>query len=128
MSNLAQSAAHLAIRGYQLTLSGLIGRQCRHLPSCSEYTDEAIQRHGFWAGGWVGLHGSAVAAPSARRVSISCLKHCPPPPPGISRGPMAAGEASMPRRSSANQSNLTAADLAFFIHPVGPAYLLCWQE
>jgi putative membrane protein insertion efficiency factor len=47
-------AAHLAIRGYQLTLSGLVGRQCRHWPSCSEYTDEAIQRHGLWAGGWMG--------------------------------------------------------------------------
>ena len=47
--------AHYAIRGYQLTLSGLIGRQCRHLPSCSEYTDEAIQRHGLWAGGWMGF-------------------------------------------------------------------------
>jgi hypothetical protein len=51
----AARAAHLAIRGYQLTLSGLIGRTCRHLPSCSEYADEAIRRHGFWAGGWMGL-------------------------------------------------------------------------
>lgn len=47
--------AHGLIRGYQVTLSGLIGRHCRHLPSCSDYTDEAIRRHGFWAGGWMGL-------------------------------------------------------------------------
>lgn len=47
-------AAHWAIRGYQLTLSSLVGHQCRHWPSCSEYTDEAIGRHGFWAGGWMG--------------------------------------------------------------------------
>ncbi len=47
--------AHLAIRTYQLTLSSLIGRQCRYLPSCSEYTDEAIQTHGLWAGGWMGF-------------------------------------------------------------------------
>ncbi len=47
--------AHYAIRAYQLSLSGLIGRQCRHLPTCSHYTDEAIQLHGLWAGGWVGL-------------------------------------------------------------------------
>ncbi|MBU3732137.1 MAG: membrane protein insertion efficiency factor YidD [Beijerinckiaceae bacterium] len=47
--------AHYAIRGYQVTLSGLMGRQCRHLPSCSSYTDEAIQRFGLWAGGWMGL-------------------------------------------------------------------------
>jgi putative membrane protein insertion efficiency factor len=50
----AKLAAHGVIRAYQLTLSGLIGRQCRHLPSCSEYADEAIQRHGVWAGGWMG--------------------------------------------------------------------------
>lgn len=47
-------AAHGAIRAYQLTLSGLIGRHCRHWPSCSSYMDEAIQRHGLWAGGWMG--------------------------------------------------------------------------
>ncbi len=50
-----QQAAHGAIRAYQLTLSSLIGRQCRHWPSCSEYTDEAIQKHGVWAGGWMGF-------------------------------------------------------------------------
>jgi uncharacterized protein len=48
-------SAHGLIRGYQLTLSSLIGRQCRYWPSCSEYTDEAIQRHGLWAGGWIGV-------------------------------------------------------------------------
>ena len=55
MASAVRKAAHRAIRGYQLTLSGLIGRQCRHLPSCSAYTDEAIQRHGLWAGGWMGM-------------------------------------------------------------------------
>lgn len=48
-------AAHGAIRAYQLTLSSLVGRHCRHAPSCSEFTDEAIQRHGLWAGGFMGL-------------------------------------------------------------------------
>jgi uncharacterized protein len=46
--------AHGAIRAYQLTLSALFGRHCRHLPTCSCYMDEAIQRHGVWAGGWIG--------------------------------------------------------------------------
>lgn len=50
-----RSMAHAVIRAYQLTLSALIGRHCRHWPSCSDYTDTAIQRHGVWAGGWVGL-------------------------------------------------------------------------
>ncbi|MBB3809888.1 hypothetical protein FHS81_001976 [Pseudochelatococcus contaminans] len=47
--------ARTLIRIYQLTLSSIFGRHCRHLPSCSFYTDEAIDRYGFWAGGWVGL-------------------------------------------------------------------------
>ena len=47
-------AAHALIRFYQLTLSSLVGRRCRYLPSCSTYADEAILRHGLWAGGWMG--------------------------------------------------------------------------
>lgn len=43
------------LRAYQLTLSALIGRRCRHLPTCSEYTADAIRAHGLWAGGWIGL-------------------------------------------------------------------------
>ena len=43
------------IRLYQLTLSALIGRHCRHLPSCSAYAAEAITRHGAWAGLWLAL-------------------------------------------------------------------------
>jgi putative membrane protein insertion efficiency factor len=54
-SRLARRGAHYAIRAYQLTLSSLVGRQCRHWPSCSEYADEAIARHGLWAGAWMGV-------------------------------------------------------------------------
>ena len=43
------------IRFYQLTLSAFIGRQCRHLPTCSEYARQAIARHGAWAGFWLGF-------------------------------------------------------------------------
>jgi putative membrane protein insertion efficiency factor len=50
-----RGGAHGIIRGYQLTLSSLIGRNCRYWPSCSDYTDEAIRRHGLWAGGWMGI-------------------------------------------------------------------------
>jgi putative membrane protein insertion efficiency factor len=50
-----RASAHFLIRFYQLTLSSLAGRHCRHLPTCSEFTDEAIQTHGLWAGGWMGL-------------------------------------------------------------------------
>jgi len=45
----------MPIRGYGYTLSSIVGRWCRHLPTCSEYMDEALGRHGAWAGGWMGL-------------------------------------------------------------------------
>jgi putative membrane protein insertion efficiency factor len=43
------------VRVYRYTLSSLVGFQCRHLPSCSEYADQAIDRFGLWAGGWMTL-------------------------------------------------------------------------
>ena len=43
------------IKIYRYTLSPLIGFRCRHLPTCSEYGDEAIARFGLWAGGWMTL-------------------------------------------------------------------------
>jgi len=45
----------LPVRAYGYTLSSLIGRTCRHFPTCSEYMDQALGRHGAWAGGWMGL-------------------------------------------------------------------------
>jgi putative membrane protein insertion efficiency factor len=43
------------IRVYRLLLSPWFGRSCRYLPTCSEYTEEAIGKYGLWAGGWIGL-------------------------------------------------------------------------
>ena len=40
---------------YRLTLSPLLGSRCRHLPTCSDYANEAIGRFGLWAGGWMAL-------------------------------------------------------------------------
>jgi len=39
-----------ALRTYKLTLSPLIGRQCRFLPTCSEYAAEVLVSHGPWRG------------------------------------------------------------------------------
>lgn len=43
------------VKGYRYTLSPLIGLHCRHLPTCSDYADQALARHGLWAGSWMTL-------------------------------------------------------------------------
>lgn len=43
------------IRIYQYTLSPLLGNNCRHQPSCSAYTVEAIQKRGPFMGIWLGI-------------------------------------------------------------------------
>lgn len=42
------------IRFYQYAISPLMGRSCRYYPTCSEYTAEAIKKHGALKGGWMG--------------------------------------------------------------------------
>jgi len=41
------------IKLYQLILSPLLPRNCRHIPSCSEYAKEAISYHGPIKGVWL---------------------------------------------------------------------------
>jgi putative membrane protein insertion efficiency factor len=41
----------LVIWLYRLFISPLLGANCRHLPTCSEYAVEALQRHGPLRGG-----------------------------------------------------------------------------
>jgi len=43
------------IRLYQLTLSRVLPPSCRFTPSCSVYTYQAIEKYGFFKGGWLGL-------------------------------------------------------------------------
>jgi uncharacterized protein len=43
------------VQAYRYTLASLISGRCRHLPTCSDYADEAIGRFGLWAGGWMTL-------------------------------------------------------------------------
>ena len=40
------------VKVYRYTLSPLVGFHCRHLPTCSEYADVALERFGLWAGSW----------------------------------------------------------------------------
>ena len=43
------------IRLYQSTLSQVLPPSCRFIPTCSEYTCEAISRFGFFRGVWLGV-------------------------------------------------------------------------
>ena len=52
----ARRAAKLAlmtpIQIYRYTISPLLGVNCRHIPSCSQYAAEAIDLNGPWKGAW----------------------------------------------------------------------------
>ena len=54
-----KSLALLLIRGYQLMISPMLGSNCRFSPTCSAYAMQAIERFGFFRGGWL----------SARRIA-----------------------------------------------------------
>ena len=79
--NLYEHIVRAALRAYKLTFSPLIGRQCRFLPTCSEYAAEVLVTHGPLRGGWL----------AARRL-CRCNPwggsgYDPPPPPRPSKAP-----------------------------------------
>jgi len=43
------------LRFYKYIISPFLGYNCRFHPSCSEYTEEAINKHGVLKGGWLGF-------------------------------------------------------------------------
>ncbi|MDM9630961.1 membrane protein insertion efficiency factor YidD [Robiginitalea aurantiaca] len=43
------------IRGYQKYISPLTPPSCRYLPTCSQYSIEALQKHGLRKGGWLAI-------------------------------------------------------------------------
>jgi putative membrane protein insertion efficiency factor len=55
LHRLPRNAGRGLIWLYRHTLSPLVGYNCRHLPTCSVYGDEAIARFGLWGGGWMTL-------------------------------------------------------------------------
>lgn len=44
---------HWLIRFYQIAISPLIGPRCRYIPTCSQYSLEAIHTHGVLKGSWL---------------------------------------------------------------------------
>jgi putative membrane protein insertion efficiency factor len=51
------------IRVYQLTISQVMPPSCRFVPTCSQYTGEAISRYGFFKGVWLGARRLARCHP-----------------------------------------------------------------
>ncbi len=43
------------IKSYQKWISPLFPAKCRYQPTCSHYCVEALQKHGFFRGGFLGL-------------------------------------------------------------------------
>ena len=50
---------------YRLLISPLLGAQCRHLPTCSEYTQDALRLHGPLRGGYYAVKRMARCHPWA---------------------------------------------------------------
>jgi uncharacterized protein len=43
------------VKLYQAGISPWFPPACRYSPTCSQYMIEALQKHGFFKGGWLGL-------------------------------------------------------------------------
>ena len=43
------------IRTYKYFISPLLGNSCRYLPTCSEYSIDALKEHGFFKGLFVSI-------------------------------------------------------------------------
>lgn len=43
------------IRFYQKAISPVLPPSCRFTPTCSHYAYEAIEKYGFFKGGWMGV-------------------------------------------------------------------------
>ena len=51
------------VRFYQLAISPMLPPSCRHVPSCSEYAMEALERHGPFRGLWLAVRRVARCHP-----------------------------------------------------------------
>jgi putative membrane protein insertion efficiency factor len=55
VKEIPRKVALILIRFYQRGISPMLGSNCRFIPTCSQYTYEAIQIHGFLKGTFLGI-------------------------------------------------------------------------
>ena len=55
MNKFTQSFLILMIRAYQFLLSPILGENCRHVPTCSQYSVQGIKEWGSLKGLWISL-------------------------------------------------------------------------
>ena len=55
MKRLASKIFIVLIRFYQLSISPVLGQNCRYMPTCSQYSIEAINKYGPLKGGWYSM-------------------------------------------------------------------------
>jgi putative membrane protein insertion efficiency factor len=53
IERIVKGAAKAPVVLYRVTLKPLLGHECRHLPTCSEYALDAIDLNGAWRGWWL---------------------------------------------------------------------------
>lgn len=49
-----KQAVIFGIRVYQKTLSPILPSSCRYLPTCSQYSQDAVAKYGVFKGVWLG--------------------------------------------------------------------------
>ena len=53
LAAVARACLKAPVQLYRVTLRPWLGWRCRHLPTCSDYALEAIDRNGAWRGFWL---------------------------------------------------------------------------
>ena len=109
------------IQIYKWTLSPLIGRDCRYLPTCSSYAADAVRQHGAWAGSWMAAArctGVSAASCFYGRLIADLTDNRPKAPVMLHYG---AHDASIPPEN-VERVRLAAPDSPLYLYDAGHGF------